>query len=100
MKQNGEKTGSSGGKTNGNANLEMNDGKKNYFIPVKKTLSLCASVLKTYQKKKDHLMTPQLLTDLTVADICDVLPNALQNAQSREREPVDLDFRVSVLGSN
>ena len=32
MKQNGEKTGSSGGKTNENANLEMNDGKKNYFI--------------------------------------------------------------------
>ena len=32
MKQNGEKTGSSGGKTNENANLEMNDGRKNYFI--------------------------------------------------------------------
>jgi hypothetical protein len=32
MKQNGEKTGSSGGKTNENANLEGNDGKKNYFI--------------------------------------------------------------------
>jgi len=32
MKQNGEKTGSSGGKTNENANLETNDGKKNYFI--------------------------------------------------------------------
>lgn len=32
MKQNGEKTGSSGGKTNENANLLMNDGKKNYFI--------------------------------------------------------------------
>ena len=32
MKQNGEETGSSGGKTNENANLEMNDGKKNYFI--------------------------------------------------------------------
>lgn len=32
MKQNGEKTGSSGGKTNENANLEQNDGKKNYFI--------------------------------------------------------------------
>lgn len=32
MKQNGERTGSSGGKTNENANLEGNDGKKNYFI--------------------------------------------------------------------
>ncbi len=32
MKQNGERTGSSGGKTNENANLEQNDGKKNYFI--------------------------------------------------------------------
>ncbi|EHO47916.1 adenine-specific methyltransferase EcoRI family protein [Haemophilus sp. oral taxon 851] len=32
MKQNGEKTGSKGGKTNENANLAMNDGKKNYFI--------------------------------------------------------------------
>lgn len=32
VKQNGEKTGSSGGKTNENANLEQNDGKKNYFI--------------------------------------------------------------------
>lgn len=32
VKQNGEKTGSSGGKTNENANLIGNDGKKNYFI--------------------------------------------------------------------
>jgi hypothetical protein len=32
MTQAGERTGSSGGKTNENANLEMNDGKKNYFI--------------------------------------------------------------------
>ena len=32
VKQNGEKTGSSGGKTNENANLEVNDGRKNYFI--------------------------------------------------------------------
>ena len=32
VKQKGEKTGSSGGKTNENANLEINDGKKNYFI--------------------------------------------------------------------
>ncbi|HBG37051.1 MAG TPA: DNA methyltransferase [Treponema sp.] len=32
VRQNGEKTGSSGGKTNENANLEGNDGKKNYFI--------------------------------------------------------------------
>lgn len=31
-KPNGEKTGSSGGKTNENANLLQNDGKKNYFI--------------------------------------------------------------------
>lgn len=31
-RQNGEKTGSSGGKTNENANLVGNDGKKNYFI--------------------------------------------------------------------
>ena len=31
-KPNGEKTGSSGGKTNENANLFQNDGKKNYFI--------------------------------------------------------------------
>jgi len=31
VKQNGEKTGSSGGKTNENANLIGNDGKKNYF---------------------------------------------------------------------
>ncbi len=31
VKQNGEKTGSSGGKTNENANLLGNDGKKNYF---------------------------------------------------------------------
>lgn len=31
VKQNGEKTGSSGGKTNENANLVGNDGKKNYF---------------------------------------------------------------------
>ena len=32
VQQNGEKTGSSGGKTNENANLLGNDGKKNYFI--------------------------------------------------------------------
>jgi len=32
VRQNGEKTGSSGGKTNENANLVGNDGKKNYFI--------------------------------------------------------------------
>ncbi|MFZ3152200.1 MAG: adenine-specific methyltransferase EcoRI family protein [Anaerolineaceae bacterium] len=32
VRQNGEKTGSSGGKTNENANLIGNDGKKNYFI--------------------------------------------------------------------
>ena len=32
MTQQGKRTGSSGGKTNENANLEMNDGKKNYFI--------------------------------------------------------------------
>lgn len=32
VKQNGKKTGSSGGKTNENANLVENDGKKNYFI--------------------------------------------------------------------
>lgn len=32
MKQDGTPTGSSGGKTNENANLAMNDGKKNYFI--------------------------------------------------------------------
>ena len=32
VRQNGEKTGSSGGKTNENANLLGNDGKKNYFI--------------------------------------------------------------------
>ena len=32
VKQTGEKTGSSGGKTNENANLIGNDGKKNYFI--------------------------------------------------------------------
>jgi len=32
VKPNGEKTGSSGGKTNENANLLGNDGKKNYFI--------------------------------------------------------------------
>jgi len=31
-KQNGQKTGSSGSKTNENANLEGNDGKKNYFV--------------------------------------------------------------------
>jgi len=31
VKQNGKKTGSSGGKTNENANLAGNDGKKNYF---------------------------------------------------------------------
>ena len=32
VRQNGTKTGSSGGKTNENANLVGNDGKKNYFI--------------------------------------------------------------------
>jgi hypothetical protein len=32
VKQNGSKTGSSGGKTNENANLIGNDGRKNYFI--------------------------------------------------------------------
>lgn len=32
VRQNGSKTGSSGGKTNENANLVGNDGKKNYFI--------------------------------------------------------------------
>ncbi len=32
VKPNGEKTGSSGGKTNENANLAKNDGKHNYFI--------------------------------------------------------------------
>jgi len=32
VKQDGTKTGSSGGKTNENANLVMNDGRKNYFI--------------------------------------------------------------------
>jgi len=32
VRSNGEPTGSSGGKTNENANLEGNDGKKNYFV--------------------------------------------------------------------
>ncbi len=32
VRQDGKKTGSSGGKTNENANLVGNDGKKNYFI--------------------------------------------------------------------
>jgi len=32
VRQDGTKTGSSGGKTNENANLAGNDGKKNYFI--------------------------------------------------------------------
>jgi hypothetical protein len=32
VKQNGKRTGSSGGKTNENANLVRNDGKRNYFI--------------------------------------------------------------------
>lgn len=32
VRQNGQKTGSSGGKTNENANLVANDGRKNYFI--------------------------------------------------------------------
>ena len=32
VRQNGQRTGSSGGKTNENANLVGNDGKKNYFI--------------------------------------------------------------------
>jgi len=32
VRQNGEKTGSSGGKTNENANLLGNDGRKNYFV--------------------------------------------------------------------
>jgi hypothetical protein len=32
MKQDGSPTGSSGGKTNENANLQGNDGKKNYFV--------------------------------------------------------------------
>jgi hypothetical protein len=32
VRQNGKKTGSSGGKTNENANLVGNDGKKNYFV--------------------------------------------------------------------
>jgi hypothetical protein len=32
MRQDGTKTGSSGGKTNENANLLTNDGRKNYFI--------------------------------------------------------------------
>lgn len=32
VRQNGEKTGSSGNKTNENANIATNDGKKNYFI--------------------------------------------------------------------
>lgn len=32
VRQNGTKTGSSGGKTNENANIAQNDGKKNYFI--------------------------------------------------------------------
>ncbi len=32
MKPDGTPTGSSGGKTNENANLEGNDGKKNYFV--------------------------------------------------------------------
>lgn len=32
VRPNGEKTGSSGNKTNENANLEGNDGKKNYFV--------------------------------------------------------------------
>jgi hypothetical protein len=34
VKSNGEKTGCSGGKTNENANLLGNDGRKNYFINV------------------------------------------------------------------
>lgn len=32
VRQNGERTGSSGGKTNENTNIAKNDGKKNYFI--------------------------------------------------------------------
>ncbi len=35
VRQNGMKTGSSGGKTNENANLVGNDGRKNYFINIK-----------------------------------------------------------------
>ncbi|MDR1016931.1 MAG: adenine-specific methyltransferase EcoRI family protein [Coriobacteriales bacterium] len=35
MRQNGERTGSSGNKTNENANLRQNDGHKNYFINAK-----------------------------------------------------------------
>lgn len=38
VKQNGEKTGSSGGKTNENANIIGNDGKKNYFINKEKLI--------------------------------------------------------------
>ena len=53
MKQNGEETGSSGGKTNENANLEMNDGKKNYFINLKSASNLngnlnCSKELEHY----------------------------------------------------
>ena len=32
VRQNGERTGSTGSKTNGNPNLSRNDGKHNYFI--------------------------------------------------------------------
>ena len=32
VRQNGERTGSTGGKTNENTNISVNDGKKNYFI--------------------------------------------------------------------
>jgi hypothetical protein len=55
MKQNGEKTGSSGGKTNENANLEMNDGKKNYFINSKGHIIQSAYQRIFIRHRKDEL---------------------------------------------
>lgn len=58
VKQNGQKTGSSGGKTNENANLVCNDGKKNYFINNEGRIIQSAYQRIFIRFKKNQKMTP------------------------------------------
>jgi len=53
VKPNGKKTGSSGGKTNENANLVGNDGKKNYFIN-KKGRTIQSAYQRIFIKQKRY----------------------------------------------
>ena len=56
VKPNGERTGSSGSKTNGNPNLAQNDGKHNYFINAEgHIVQSCYQRILIKQRKKEEL---------------------------------------------